>query len=336
MQTGSLISCFVLLVSMVLARACPQPEALLYYVPEEAGWDSLQVNARQISILAPQVFAVDAAGQVTGAVEERVRLLAMQHGLRLMPLLVNENFSPEIAHRVLSDPQFRRQVIAESVRLCQQNGCWGLQLDFERVLAEDKENYTQFVREAALAFQGIQLRFSVAVPSPLWEDAQPPGPTQPSFGGYAVVPVPYDLPEIAQQVDFLTLMTYDQHSRETAPGPVAGYRWVEQSVRYALQFVPPQKLSLGMAFYARHWCNDVVSETSYREAARLARDRGIPLNWHPLHRTPWFEFDGSGCRQVAWLENRRSLREKLKLVRQYRLLGFSAWRLGQEDPAFWE
>lgn len=35
----------------------------------------------------------------------------------------------------------------------------------------------------------------------------------------------YDLKAIAQSVDFLCLMTYDQHTLWTVPGPVAGWTW---------------------------------------------------------------------------------------------------------------
>ena len=307
-------------------------EGVFYYMPDENGWESLRANARKISILAPQVFSANQEGQVTGTVEEKVRQLAAEFGMRLMPLLVNEQFSPEAAHAILSDEGLRQKVISDAVRLCRQNGCWGLQLDFEEVLLEDKDNYTQFVREAASAFHAHKLRFSVVVPPPVVSrDLQPTAATR-----FSVIRTPYDLREIGPPVDLLTLMTYDENTAADFPGPIAGYLWVEQSIRHALQFVPRWKLSMGMGFYARQWCNRQVSESSFREVASLASRVAASLRWHPLHRSPWLEFEGEDCRSVVWFENSRSLLEKLKLVRKYRLAGFSAWRLGQEDPAFWK
>ena len=41
-------------------------------------------------------------------------------------------------------------------------------------------------------------------------------------------------------------MTYDQNTRWTMPGPVAGWQWTVENLDYALQFVPKEKLSLGI------------------------------------------------------------------------------------------
>ena len=327
----------VLLAWMLLpAGLLAKTEGLFYYVPGEDGWRALLANARKISILAPQVFTVDLAGAVRGTVEKRTRSLAAQYGIRIMPLLVNENFSSEVAHSILSEEHLRQRVISDSVRLCQETGCWGLQLDFEGVLLEDGKHYTQFVREAAQALHARGLQLSVAVPSPLFVGSWPPETYELGFGGFPVASQPYDLREIARHVDFLSLMSYDHHGKGTSPGPIAGYPWVEQSIRYVLRFVPRQKVSLGLGFYARQWCDQQVSESSYLETTRLANGAGAALRWHALHRSPWFELEDTDCRKVVWFENRQSLREKLKLVRKYGLQGFSAWRLGQEDPNFWK
>lgn len=331
-RVGSLALLAGMLLPVLLTA---KSRALFYYVPAEDAWQSLEANVRKISILAPQVFIVDREGTVRGTVEERVRRLAAQYQIPLMPLLINESFSPEAAHHVLSDEQVRRRVIADSLRLCLENGCSGLQLDFEGVLLEDGKYYTQFVREAAQAFHARGLQFSVAIGSGLFAGSLPPENYAVLFGGFPVYPVPYEPAELARHVDFISLMTYDHYAKGTAPGPVAGYAWVEQSIRFLLRSVPPEKLSMGLGFYARRWCNQEVSDGNYRETKLLAGRTHAPLRWHPWHRTPWFEFQEAGCRNIVWFENRRSLREKLKLVGRYRLLGFSAWRLGQEDPAFW-
>ena len=332
MNTRNWISSVLMLVWMLLpAGLLANGEGVFYYTPDESGWESLLANAGKISILAPQVFTANREGQVTGAVEERVRKLAAEQGIRLMPLLVNEQFSPEVAHGILGDATLRQRVISDSLRLCRENGCWGLQLDFEKVLLEDKSNYAQFVREAASAFHAHKLRFSVVVPPPLVRPDLPPE----ASNRMLVTPTPYDLREIGRHVDLLTLMTYDENTSEDSPGPIASYDWVEQSIRYALLFVPRQKLFMGLGFYGRQWCNQQVSESSFLEVASLAAREGLSFRWHTAHRSPWLEFEGEGCRSILWFENSQSLSEKLKLVQKHRLAGFSAWQLGQEDPAFW-
>ena len=40
--------------------------------------------------------------------------------------------------------------------------------------------------------------------------------------------------------------------------------------------------------------------------------------------------------RTAWFDDALSLREKLALVPLYHLRGYAAWRLGMEDPEFWQ
>lgn len=51
----------------------------------------------------------------------------------------------------------------------------------------------------------------------------------------------------------ICLMTYDQHTRWTATGPVAGWTGTIANLDYALKFVPKEKLSLGIPLYGYHW-----------------------------------------------------------------------------------
>ena len=313
-------------------RAADAPQALFYYVSSDDGWDSLSRHAGRISIVAPQSFIVDEKGQISGTVEERVRSLAAERRIELMPLLMNA--TADATHALLTDQDRQRQVIAETVRLCQASGCAGLQVDIESVLPADGDAYASFVRQAADAFHAQHLRLSVAVGSPLF-NASPKERYAAIFGGFAVEASPLPLEKIAPYVDFVTLMTYGQYGRGTEPGPVAGQPWVEQSVRYVLQRVPPQKLSLGVGLWAQRWCNQQFTHGRYVELATPDRAAWRNPRWDKTQHAPFFEYDDRGCHTVVWFENRRSLKEKFKLVSRYRLLGFSAWRLGQEDPEIW-
>ena len=59
-------------------------------------------------------------------------------------------------------------------------------------------------------------------------------------------------------------------------------------------------------------------------------------HWDDLFRTTWFQLRDGETLRTAWFDDARSLREKLKLVATYHLRGYAAWRLGVEDPEFWQ
>lgn len=43
-----------------------------------------------------------------------------------------------------------------------------------------------------------------------------------------------------------------------------------------------------------------------------------------------------GVHHELWFESGDTLRQKLPLLYQYQMRGVSVWRLGFEDPAFWD
>jgi len=201
---------------------------------------------------------------------------------------------------------------------------------------EDGENFTAFVRDASQAFHAQRLQLSIALSTQLLTPSLPLNQYAEIFNGFVVYREPWELAKIAPLVDFVTLMTYGQFGKGTAPGPVAGYAWVEQSIRYALQFVPREKLSLGLGFWAYRWCGNDVAYFGYPEVQAALQRTGAKPQWLDAQKAPHVEFEENGCQNRMWFENRRSLKEKMKLVGKYRLHGFSAWRLGQEDPEFWK
>ncbi len=50
---------------------------------------------------------------------------------------------------------------------------------------------------------------------------------------------------------------------------------------------------------------------------------------------PYSFFSNAGTFEWLFLEDARSFRAKIDLVREYGLRGFSAWVLGREDPEIW-
>ena len=137
----------------------------------------------------------------------------------------------------------------------------------------------------------------------------------------------------------MTLMTYDHHSSNTPPGPVAGYDWVMAALDYATSRVPRQKILLGIPFYGREWIQsgDTTSARTltFAEAQNRIEQLSVERLWHERWRTPWFQYSDDSGLHTGWYEDSMSLEAKLELMQKYHLRGFAGWRLGVEDPKFW-
>jgi spore germination protein YaaH len=340
---------FILALSVALLLADSPLEAqtaehLFYYVDTDESFASLKANIENISIVAPQAFSVDEDGIVWGSVDPRVIELAAQHRVGVMPLIVNPGFDQQMLHRLLVNEQARRRAISSMVELCRRYKFLGIQFDFENLHLNDREAFTQFYRETAEALHREGFQLSVAVVHRPEEYAGPTAYFKWLFENWRAG---YDLAELAKAGDFISVMTYSQHTRRTTPGPNAGIPWVTQVVEYFLKFMPPEKLSLGIPLGSQHWYTALdtarffanarswSSSLPYRSAMMLIDRFKAKVEWNDTQQVPFAIFDNGGLFEYIFLEDARSFKAKYELMKKYKLRGFSAWVLGNEDPAIW-
>lgn len=320
-------------------------ERLFYYVDRETSYESLLAHIDQISIIGASSYAVNDKGIVWGEVDPRIIALARAHDVAVMALILNPGFNQEMLSALLASDTARARAVRSMVELCRRHGFSGIQFDFENINIADRDAYTRFYQEAADALHRAGFQISMAVvhrPDVL------PGPTRYHAWLFENWRSGYDLRAIAEAGDFISLMTYSQHTRRTPPGPQAGIPWVREVVRYFLEFMPAEKLSMGIPLGSQHWYvsqeDKIVPEMarSYSEgvshawALGLLERHGAELQWSDQHQVPFGFYSRGGTFEWIFLEDVRSFEAKLSVVDEFGLRGFSAWVLGPEDPAIWE
>ena len=317
-------------------------EALWYSVDGEASTQSFLAHADQISIIAPQVFTLDSAGVIGGSVDPRVVAAARQHHVQLIPLVMNPGFDQPSIHRVLNVPEIRQRAVNNLAALCRDQHFDGLQFDLENVNIVDRDALTEFVRESAAALHAVHCSLSAAV-VPRTSDY--PGPTSFHrwiFENWRGV---YDYKALADAMDFISYMTYAQHTGGTTPGPVAGYTWMEQALQFVLSTgVPPSKISLGIPSYSDWWYPTYDSaagsrvrgsDISYATAVGILAQHDAKATWDDREKSSWAMWADDGVDEFLWLEDARAFAAKKELVSKYHLRGYSVWVLGTEDPSVW-
>lgn len=318
-------------------------ETIFYTVDAESSYESFSAHRDQVSAVGPQTFSVDGDGVVWGTVSRQLRRQARASDTRVVPLVVNPGFDQEMVHKLLTDTSAQDRALSMMKEYAERYNFDGWQFDFENIRTTDRDRYTAFCQRASRIFEEAGLEFSIAM---VPRDRDVPGPTSYHRWIYKNWRGPFDLKALADTADFLSIMTYDQHTRGTTPGPISGVPWVESIIQFALdQGVPAEKLSLGIPLYSGHW-QPYYSEESgagatrngvtYESATRLLERHDAELRWNEtqqVHHTKWMH---GGVYEYLFVEDQRSFRKKLDLVRKYDLRGFSAWRLGQEDPAIWD
>jgi spore germination protein YaaH len=326
------------------SAAQPAGERLFYYVDGAASWQSFAAHADRIDVVAPQSYTVDSLGIVFGTVDPQLITLAREKGVKVMPLLVNEGFHQPSLRRLLADTVAQARAVRTLVELCRAHRYWGIQFDVENINLQDRDRFTAFYGRAATALHRAGFTISVAVVPRASDDAIETGYGRFLHDSWRGA---FDLAALARLGDFVSYMSYDQHTRRTTPGPVAGLPWMREQLDFALRDVPPGKLSLGIPLYGRHWFTRYDASTPDRAAvghaavgwtwgAHLAERRSGALAWDAAEGTTWGHFAVGGNWEWVFLEDVRAFQAKVALQAERRLRGVSAWVLGQEDPRIWE
>ncbi len=327
-----------LLLSAVASIA--QPKALFYMTDSPNSVESFVEHADKIDILVPAWYHVDGNGLVWGKPNPHVLEIAAQHHVPVMPIVAT--FVQADLHKLFTTPEAEKVFIDSILSECKQNQYSGFQIDFENVLWTDRDLLSNLVADTAAALHKERLQLSIAT--------VPNGPGAPGNSGYshwlyANWRGAYDLKALAKSADLICLMTYDQNTRWTAPGPVAGYPWMVQQLEYALQFVPKDKLSLGIPIYGYHWFagepgKDEKPNPSAEYLGQQQIDQYLAaykprVEWDSFDRVAWFYFYQDDNREWVFYTDKRGFQERLNLVRDRNLQGFCSWVLGTEDPEIW-
>lgn len=342
-----LISAFV----FALAAEAQQPKSLFYLTRDPNSARDFLAHTDQIDVLVPAWYSVDGSGLVSGGPNPLVLSTAKEHHVAVMPIIVNAGFLQEDFHKLLENRAAEEGMIEALLRECRENGYSGIQFDFENVRWTDGDALSALVASAASALHKEKLQLSIATVPNAPGHA---GETGFSAWMYENWRGAYDLRSLAQSVDLICLMTYDQNTRWTVPGPVAGWKWTVENLDYALKFVPKEKLSLGIPLYGYHWYagtplktadrlaggtsdkpNPTANYISTEDALDLAKAYGGQVQWDAGDRTAWFYIYRDDLREWVFFTDKRTFAERYQLVKERGLQGFCSWVLGTEDPGIW-
>ena len=316
-------------------------ETLFYTVDNEACFSSFKANIKSIDIVGPQSYKMDEHGIIAGSVDSRIIDLSRRNGVKVMPLVLNTGFDQPGFHAFLRDTLARTRAVNTMLRLCRENKYYGIQFDFENIHVSDKDVFTDFYRQAASILHASGFAISIAVVPRTSDNA---GPTDYHKWIFEYWRGAYDYKALGETGDFISLMTYDQHTHRTPPGPVAGIPWMEAVIQFVLQGVPASKISLGLPFYSYRWQPAYQNNQphvwgrslDYREAKGIAERFAATWQWDDREKVYYTFYSNEGLNEYMYLEDARSFTAKMALLKKYQFRGISVWRLGHEDPEVWK
>ncbi|WP_199884119.1 glycosyl hydrolase family 18 protein [Anaerosinus massiliensis] len=281
-----------------------------------------------LNVVSPSWFEIVAEdGAIRNKASIRYVKDAHERGYQVWALITN-SFDPDLTKSVLHNERARQNVIKQLALYVSLYQLDGINLDFENIYDEDKDQLTEFVQEITETLHKLHAKVSIDVTIP---------------SGVSQWSACYDRTGLAKNVDYVMLMAYDEHWRSSPiSGSVASIQWVENGVQKTLKDVPAEKLVLGVPFYMREWEENFagqktnVKTMTMEMAEQTIQKYQLQPQWLPEKGQYYFEYIENGKKYRVWQEDERSMALKVELVNRYHLAGLAAWRRGFEKQEIWQ
>jgi spore germination protein YaaH len=201
----------------------------------------------------------------------------------------------------------------------------GINIDYEDVSDSDAAGLVAFtaLMRNYTERQGLVLSIDTLIPRPWTAE--------------------YDRESLSKYVDYLAVMTYDEHyAGSPAAGSTASLPWVEDALEQTLEDVPASKLLLGIPLYTRIWTVDGTGKIVSNPSAKMpsvrstVESQNLTPEWRDKEKQYYVEYPNGANTSKIWIEDSRSIANRLELVREHNLAGSACWQLSQGEDRIWD
>lgn len=304
----------------------------VYDLNDNGKIEELLADSKGVNTVSPTWYkAVDENGNIESMADRDYVEYIHGLGMEIWPLIsdftsVDGDGWDEKA--LLCNTASRRRLIQNIMTEINDYGYDGINIDFEKVSQDAGDGYIQFIRELSISCReaGVVLSVDNYVPKPY--------------------NMQYNRTGQGECADYVIVMGYDEHyAGGSEAGSVASISFVNEGISESLKEVPREKLINAVPFYTRMWVEGPdeegrvsLSSRSYGMdgGAAAAEELGLTKIWDDEVKqyVAAGVFDGKSY--SIWLEDERSMSERMELIRSYNIAGVAAWSLGMEADYVWD
>lgn len=305
-----------------------------YYSQVATAPDRTDTKMDGVNVVSPSFFSIDKNGKLVENVGERGQAYlewARNNNCKIWPMVQNAGDSTmmDTTSKIMNSYEKRKALIESIVNVCIKYKLDGINIDFENMRKDDKDLYSRFIIELEPRMKELGLVLSVDVTAPDGSDTWS---------------LCFDRHVIGDVADYIIFMAYDEYGESsTKSGTTAGYDWVELGIKKFLETeeVEPEKLILAVPLYTRLWTEDSAGKVIKKSVVSMKDiDSTIPSDverkWDDKLKQYYVEYNDGNNLKKMWIEDVKSLKEKISLITNYKLGGVASWEKGMETDEVWK
>ena len=303
-----------------------------YYSEVASAPDRTGVTMDGVNVVSPAFFHLNTNGELTENVGQAgVAYIEWAHsnGYKVWPMVQNAGDGMlNVTSNIMNDYNKRQNLINKIVDYCVKYKLDGINVDFENMKQEDKDMYSRFIIELTPRLKDMGVVVSVDVTAP---------------DGSETWSMCFDRNVIGDVADYIIFMAYDQYGTSSnKSGTTAGYDWVNVSLNKFLKTeeIKNDKIILAIPLYTRLWTEDSSGNVVKQTTVSLKNiDKVVPSNvqkqWDDNLKQYYVEYQDGSYTKKMWIEDEKSLKEKIDLIKNNNLAGVASWEKGMETDNFW-
>lgn len=303
-----------------------------YYSEVASAPDRTGVTMDGVNVVSPAFFHLNTSGELTENVGTQGQAYidwAHSNGYKVWPMVQNAgNGMLKVTSDIMNDYNKRQKLINQIVNYCVKYKLDGINIDFENMKKEDKDMYSRFIIELTPRLKDMGIVVSVDVTAP---------------DGSETWSLCFDRNVIGDVADYIIFMAYDQYGTSSnKSGTTAGYDWVNLSLNKFLKTeeIESNKIILAIPLYTKLWTEDSSGKVVKQSTVSMKNidsilPSGVNKQWDDNLKQYYVEYQDGQYTKKMWIEDEKSLKEKINLINSNNLGGVASWEKGMETDNFW-
>jgi len=281
-----------------------------------------------VNVVSPTLYELsNSKGDITSLSTDSYISKAKSLGYKVWPIITNGigsvGYSPTDTSLLMNSETSRENLIKNILNILKNDNLDGINIDFENMKTDDRNLYTQFIRELAPLVRKQGKTISVDM--------------------YFVAYV--DRKGVGEAADYTILMGYDQRgSWSNESGSISEISWVEENIESLISDskIPSDKIILGVPFYTRLWTEKVgiskptTNVYTIKEAANYIKTNNLTSTYDEKSGQNYVQYTKGSVTYKMWIEDGTSMKNRVNTINTYELGGLAAWQKGFESPDIWK